>query len=157
MSTSEGLCAQLSTARQRFLASVRDLSDAHSRIRPAGNEWSILEVLAHMIDVDDFYLGQAQLLRKQPGATFNYFDDDAWKRAHPLPNGFELEDVLMRLDASHQRVLIGARSMTDEELTRPGVHPRAIPYTVRDVFLRFPAHDQNHQRQIDEIRAQLRI
>jgi hypothetical protein len=106
-----------------------------------------------MIDVDDFYLGQALLLRDLPGAAFSYFDDEGWKVVHPSPDGFEFDDVLRRLDASHQRVLDATMQFSDEELTRPGVHPRGIPYTMRDVLLRFPAHDENHRRQIAAIRG----
>jgi hypothetical protein len=38
-----------------------------------------------MVDVDDYYLGQALLLRDRPGSDFSYFDDEAWKAAHPGP------------------------------------------------------------------------
>jgi len=110
-----------------------------------------------MVDVDDFYLGQALLLREQPGVRFSHFDDSAWKRAHPLPDEFELTDVLARLAASHERVLAAAAALTDEELARPGVHPRDIPYTVRHVLLRFPPHDENHRQQIEAIRSHLAI
>jgi uncharacterized damage-inducible protein DinB len=155
MSAAEELCAQLSSARQRFLSSAASISEAVARRRPDDDEWSVIEVLAHMIDVDDYYLGQALLLRDQPRPAFNYFDDDTWKRRHPSPDGFELADVLRRLDASHKRVLTAASALTEEELARRGIHPRRIPYTVRDVLLRLPAHDDNHRRQIEDIRSRI--
>ena len=157
MAAAEDLCAELSSARRRFLEASHGLSDANSHRRPTGDQWSVIEVLAHMIDVDDYYLGQALLLRDRPGAAFSYFDDEAWKRLYPLPDGFEPDDVLHRLDASHRRVLAAASALTDEELARPGVHPRGIPYTVHDVLLRFVAHDENHQRQVEEIRRRLSV
>jgi uncharacterized damage-inducible protein DinB len=155
--TDRGLVDQIRSARQRFLESAAGVSEVDAKRRPAPGEWSIIEVIAHMIDVDDYYLGQALLLRGQPGAAFNYFDDEAWKRAHPGPDEFVLADLLRDLAASHQRVLDGAEELSDEELTRPGIHPRGIPYTVRDVLLRFPAHDDNHTQQIAGIRATLGV
>jgi uncharacterized damage-inducible protein DinB len=155
MSAAADVCAQIASARQRFLESVNGISNDDARLRPGPDEWSVIEVLAHMIDVDDFYLEQALLLRDAPGSLFSYFDDDAWKRIHPSPGEFELSDVLKRLVASHARVLEAAGALSEEELARPGKHPRAIPYTVKDVLLRFPAHDNNHRRQIAEIRARL--
>ena len=155
MATADKVCAQIASARQRILGSVRGLSEKQSKLRPADGGWSAIEVLAHMIDVDDYYLGQAMLLRDQPNAVFNYFDDDAWKAAHPAPDEFALRDVLDQLTASHQRVLEATFRLTKKELGRPGLQPRGIPYTVADVFLRLPTHDDNHRQQLDEILARL--
>ena len=153
--TDNALVDQLKSTRARFLEAVQDVSDAEAKQRPAGDEWSIIEVLAHMIDVDDYYLGQASQVRDQPGAAFTYFDDAAWKLAHPSPEEFELKVVLQELNASHQRVLAGAAALTSEDLRHLVVHPRGIPYTARDILLRFSPHDDNHRKQIIVLRKAL--
>ncbi|HLF79073.1 MAG TPA: DinB family protein [Dehalococcoidia bacterium] len=138
----------LRMARARLLSRVAGLSQAEVTRRPTEDEWSIIEVLAHMIDVDRFYLGEAIAMRDGQDHLLAYFDDDRWKREHPDVRGTLLEDVIRGMQASHAEVLRAAAAMSEEELGRRGRHPRGLPYTVGDVLLRFPAHDENHEQQI---------
>jgi hypothetical protein len=82
-----------------------------------------------------------------------HFDDGAWKREHQNIREMPFSDVLASLQASHESVLRQVAAMTNDDLDAPGLHPRGIPYTVRDVFLRLPQHDENHTRQIEQILA----
>jgi hypothetical protein len=125
------------------------------RSRPADDEWSIIEVLAHLIDVDAHWLGQALAIRDDPEHTFVHFDDERWKSEHPNVWEQPIEDVEMKLNDSHARVIGSLSRMTDDELERLGKHPRGIPYKVRDVFSRYPAHDLNHAEQIKSIRGRV--
>ncbi|HLF78954.1 MAG TPA: DinB family protein, partial [Dehalococcoidia bacterium] len=108
-----------------------------------------------MIDVDRFYLGEAIAMRDQDDHLFTYFDDEQWKRDHPDVRLTSLADVLLAMQISHAQVLKVLAAMSEVALSRPGRHPRGIPYAVRDVFLRLPAHDQNHELQIEAILALL--
>ncbi len=69
--------SRLVSSRFQLLEIVRDLSLGAVATRPEPREWSILEVLAHMIDVDYFYLGQAMAMKDHEAYLFQYFDDDA--------------------------------------------------------------------------------
>ena len=126
------------------------------RLRPADDLWSIIEVLAHLIEVDRHWLRQALALRNDAQHVFVPFDDERWKREHPAARAAELSAVRAALDASHRAVVETLLGLTPEELLRSGRHPRGHAYTVADVFQRFPEHDRNHARQIAAIREQLR-
>ena len=108
-----------------------------------------------MIDVDHFYLGQALLMKDQENHRFAHFDDDNWKSQHPDIPTASLEEIIALLENSQATVLETLSTLTEVELARPGQHPRGIPYTVRDVFLRLPPHDENHREQILAILARL--
>jgi uncharacterized damage-inducible protein DinB len=151
----EELVRAIQDSRIGFLDSIEGLDEEATRRRPDPNEWSIIEVLAHMVAVDESYLGQAVSVTQSPGTAFTYFDDDAWKMAHPGPDEFVLSQVLAELSASHQRVLATAAALNEDELAIVCIHPRGIPYTVRDILARLPTHDQNHQRQIEQLRQLL--
>jgi hypothetical protein len=121
--------------------------------RPAEDEWSVLEVLAHLIDVDYHYLGQAQAIHKGRDHLFVRFDDARWKAEHASITLADLARILGDLEKSHAAVVDGLSRISDAELNRTGRRDDGTPYTVRQVFERFPQHDENHTKQIQEILA----
>lgn len=141
----------ISAARRELLTVALTCPPALVARRPTSDEWSVLEVVAHLIDVDYHYLGQALAARRNPGHAFQYFDDATWKAERPDILRIPLAEVLANLDRSHRTVLGALESISDAELDVSVQHPRGIPYTVRDVFLRFASHDANHAKQIEEI------
>jgi uncharacterized damage-inducible protein DinB len=144
----EDLTESLRAARRRLLTLVEGLTQDEALRRPSRDEWSIIEILAHLIEVDRFYLSQALAMRDGPDHLLSYFDDEAWKRQHSGIGTTPLAEVIAGMQRSHTEVLQAVTAMSEEELSRPGRHPRGIPYTVRDVMLRLPAHDENHEQQI---------
>jgi uncharacterized damage-inducible protein DinB len=149
------LADRLRDARADLLRQLDGLSPALLRQRPGDDTWSIIEVLAHLADVDYHWLGQAEAIRRDPSHLFLYFDDEQWKRDHPDVRFVPVPEVMHRLEQSHATVVHTLAGLTSAELQRAGRHPRGEPYTVREVFLRYPAHDQNHAAQIRAIRRQL--
>jgi uncharacterized damage-inducible protein DinB len=150
------LAERLAASRRALLAAGKGLTDAAARSRPAADEWSVLEVLAHLVDTDYHYAQEALAMRDHRPHMLVPFDDAAWKRDHPDVNERRLADVLTALAESHASVLQQVALMSDDDLDVAGRHPRGIPYTVRDVFLRLPPHDENHAKQIEAIVAAIR-
>jgi uncharacterized damage-inducible protein DinB len=149
------LAARLRASRHAMMSEALQVELNLVATRPMSDEWSVLEVVAHMIDVDRHWLEQALAMRDKADHLFVHFDDAQWKEEHSAILEARWPDVLKAIDASHADVLGGLEQMTRSELARPGKHPRGIPYTVGDVFLRYPAHDESHARQIREIVEQL--
>jgi uncharacterized damage-inducible protein DinB len=144
----------LKASRQALLR-VADVTPERAVLRPNDGEWSVLEVLAHLVDVDYHWLAQAIAMRDDSAHMFTGFDDTAWKQEHVSICETPLPDVLARLAESHEAVISKLASVSDADLDAPGRHPRGIPYKVRDVFLRYPPHDDDHKRQIQEIVASI--
>ena len=153
MTKVEELAETLGASRRALLRSAAYLTSDRAVLRPADSEWSVLEVLAHLIDTDYHYAAQAVAMRDTRDHLLVHFDDNLWKREHAHIRDIPLTDVLSSLEASHETVLLDVLAMTDADLDAPGLHPRGIPYTVQHVFLRLPQHDENHTRQIEEILA----
>lgn len=146
---------QLRLSRAALLRAAEGISDALIRRRLAADEWSAIEVLAHLIDVDYHWLGEASAIQHDPGHLFVHFDDARWKAEHPDARRSSLASIMDALDRSHRTVLSTLARMSAADLDRTGKHPRGIPYAARDVFLRYPAHDRNHTEQIVAIRGRL--
>jgi hypothetical protein len=153
--TSEELIEALRLSRQVLLQAASGVTAKQAILRPSDGEWSVLEVLAHLVNVDYHWATQALAMRDNPSHMFVGFNDTIWKQEHADICKTPLVDVFALLAESHEAVLYHLASMSEEDLDGAGRHPRGIPYTVRDVFLRYPPHDENHTRQIAEILASI--
>jgi uncharacterized damage-inducible protein DinB len=151
------LIERIRDGRGRLLEETLGLSDETLRTRPDAEEWSVIEVLAHLPDVDQHWLAQALAIRDHPEHLFVHFDDDRWKREHPDVRSAPLSSVLQAMQAAHDTVLATLAQLDSADLERTARHPRGIPYTVLDVFLRYPVHDENHANQIAGIRSRLSV
>ena len=141
--------------RAELLGKSAGLPESVLREKPAPNEWSIIEVLAHHVDVDYHYLNEALEIGANPEHTFSIFNDETWKAGHTGVGDIPIQDLMNDLEKSHRAFLGAVAQLTPEELERTGIHPRRGAYTVREVLLRLPAHDRNHAEQIESIREHL--
>src|SRR3954454_9411082 len=105
MMTSDELADILRASRRALLQAVFSASPDAALIRPVEGEWSVLEVLAHLVDTDLHYTEQALAMRADPGHVMLHFDDAAWKRDHADVRVTPLSEVLARLEQSHEAVL----------------------------------------------------
>jgi uncharacterized damage-inducible protein DinB len=149
------LVDDLRNARSELLAACQNVSDGDVHRRPNGSGWAIIELLAHLPDVDRYYLRQAKLLRDVPGHTFVYFDDEAWARENPDAIDRDAHAVKLAMAAAHEEVLRWAGALTADELDRAGGHPRRDRVSVREMVERIANHDRTHARQAVEIRRAL--
>jgi len=149
------LVEELRNARQQLLREAEGLPVSLLRKQPSRNEWSIIEILAHLIDVDYYYLSQALTIRDDPGHMFVYFDDERWKAEHFRVLEEPIDQILRRLRESHDAVQRAVSQLTEDELQTVGAHPTRGTYTVRDALLRFPTHDRNHAEQVRSVRQRL--
>lgn len=157
MMDQSALVRELRRARAALVESVGGLPDDAFVRRPPGDEWSVLDVLRHIPDVDRHWLEQALAIHDDATHVFVHFDDERWKRENRDRGEVAPGAVLEMVNRTHETTVQQLLMLSAEDLDRPGRHPRGIPYTVRDVFLRFPAHDRNHAGQIAEIRARIGV
>ena len=149
------LVDDLRNARSELLVACQDVSDADLRRRPDASGWAIIELLAHLPDVDRYYLSQAKKLRDVPGHTFVYFDDQAWARENAGAIDRDRRAVKLAMAGAHEEVVRWAGSLTPEELDRAGGHPRRGTITVREMIQRIAKHDRTHTEQVRALRASL--
>ena len=156
------LVDDLRNARSELLTTCQDVSEADLRRRPAPRQakpveagWAIIELLAHLPDVDRYYLSQAQQIRDVPGHTFVYFDEEAWGRDNDDAIERDVRTVKLSMSAAHGEVVRWTRSLTPEELDRTGGHPKRDSISVREMLQRIANHDRTHTAQVRAIRRAL--
>mgnify|MGYP006286276369 CR=1 FL=1 len=146
------LLHRLEAGRRELLEACLGLTDEQLRLRPSADDWSVLEVLAHLPDVDRNWLANVQMMLTQDSPTLPGFDDAAWKAAHAHVNQQPAAEVFADLRASHAEALAGVGALTDADLARTGIGRRGS-LTVKELITRYSGHDANHANQIREIRA----
>ena len=156
------LVDDLRNARSDLLTACQDVSDADLHRRPPRSQaepveagCAIIELLAHLPDVDRYYLSQAQALRDVPGHSFVYFDEEAWAQEHADAIERDANGVKLAMAAAHEEVVRWTRSLTPEELDREGGHPRRGSISVREMIQRIANHDRSHTEQVRTIRRLL--
>jgi uncharacterized damage-inducible protein DinB len=156
------LVDDLKNARGELLAACQELSDAdlHRRPRSTGSGrgdggWAIIELLAHLPDVDRYYLSQAQAIRDVPGHSFVYFDEEAWGQENVDAIKRDAHAVKLAMAAAHDEVVRWTRSLAPDEQDRAGGHPRRGSISVREMIQRIADHDRTHTEQVRAIRRAL--
>ncbi len=137
----------------RIAAAVADLDDATLRHKPAPDKWCILEILAHLADVEIIYgyrLRQA-IADKEP--TFAPIDQDDWARnlGYTQVQPSECLAVYQTNRRANLRLL---RRLKTEHLGKGGFHPElSRKFTLAELVERMAKHDPNHLEQIERLKA----
>ncbi|MFM2309351.1 MAG: hypothetical protein RLY87_1472 [Chloroflexota bacterium] len=129
---------------QQLLAGVDDTL-AH-RI-PAANEWSVVEVIGHLIDIDPLQIERVDRILAEERPQFTRFDADAAVHAAGYARR-SLDDVLTAFIALRQATVDGLSTIEPDELDRVGIRYTGEVVTLRALMASFAAHDQNHAQQI---------
>ena len=87
------IVAAIRTTPERVLALADDVSPRQLRHRPRAGEWSMKEVMAHLLKVErDLFLPRLELILAQEQPSFSRFDPDAWAAERDHREGDFMED-----------------------------------------------------------------
>ena len=133
-------------------AAVKGLEESVLRYKPAPNKWSILEILAHLSDVElvwGYRIRQA-IADKEP--TFATIDQDDW--AHNLGYLEVSPEECLTLYKTNRRVNVRLlRRLTPDNLAKGGFHPELKrKFTLAEIVERLTSHDPNHLGQIERLK-----
>lgn len=143
----------MTETQEKLRALLEGLSEEELR-RPEGEgRWAVLDVLAHLGDLEMVYaVRMRDILAGSGDRTLQPLAQDAWiQRVHR--RGDETRDELLEQFAFHRRMNLALFArLTDEELERTGVHPQYGTMSVRDIRGRLERHDAKHLAQIERIK-----
>lgn len=145
----ESVCEQVTA----LLAPQDDLL----RLRAAGaNEWSVVQILGHMVEMIPYWLGHFRALIAATG------DPPVFGRGHDSPErlagverGFkgDPKELVGLLNSEGKAAARAIRDMSATERSKKGVHIKLGEMTVADSVERFiVAHAETH---LEQIRATL--
>lgn len=146
---SDPIAAQLdalATFPAQFAQQLRQLSDAELHFRPAPGEWSILEVVGHMIDVGALWPGRIRQMLASENPALAAVDPD-WVRQRDYHNK-QAEFLLQTLAEQRAEFVEFLRTLRPSQLARTGQHPTRGPLTVAEGIAALADHDRIHSQQI---------
>jgi len=126
---------------------VHKLTAEEVRRQPAEGEWSVLEVICHLRDIEEVSLGRFRAIRDSDDAVVAGADANALARA----GNYLADDPVRALAAfSEKRTAHVAelRALQPEQWERTGRHVSNGPISILNNSVHATWHDTNHLAQI---------
>ena len=133
-------------------ANLAGLDRADLTTKPAPHEWSIVEVLCHLRDLEaEIFPQRTELIRRNDGSKILGFDEKAWtierKYAQADPN-----EALDYFCAARRKNLPLLREISASELEKNAVHSEFGKMSLRVLLADWAGSDLVHTAQIQRIR-----
>jgi uncharacterized damage-inducible protein DinB len=143
--------ANLRAFPARLTATVTGVTESESSRPEAEGKWSVADVVAHLGDLELVYAVRIRTILAGAGgdSKLPVLAQDAWvERVHRREPISELLDQF----AYHRTMnLTLLERLSEEELSRSGIHPDYGPITIRDAARRIERHDEKHLAQVQRI------
>jgi hypothetical protein len=147
----EILRRELAQGAETIQGLVVGVSAAEARVRPEPTAWSILEVVAHLLDEErEDFRPRLDLVLHRPHETWAPIDPPAWVTARGY-NDRELGATLSAFLAERERSLAWLAGLTAPDWSRE-YQASFGPITAGDLAASWAAHDLLHTRQLLELR-----
>jgi uncharacterized damage-inducible protein DinB len=144
---------RLTRTADELTAAIRGRDDATLSRRPDGKNWAAKEVVCHLRDIEEMFMGRFGMIlaMDNPKLSFDPTTPDRWAEERQ----YLRNDAQHALGAFRQRrdeSLALLRTLTPEQWKRAGIHATRGPVTVNDFVTLMAWHDDNH---LDQLRRAL--
>lgn len=116
--------------------------------RPASGAWSILEVVAHLADEEQFdFRPRLESTLRDARAPWPPIDPERWAVERRYNKG-SLADAAARFASLRAESVSWLRGLESPDWNQTHVHPQFGPFRAGDLLSAWAAHDHLHLRQI---------
>ncbi len=134
---------------------IKGVSASKLRRRPAPEQWSVAEILAHLADSEVVSSWRMRAILGASGTPIEAYDQNAWAAA----GHYETRDPRQCIEQF--RVMRNANlslfnSLTPEQWSHYGMHAERGKETIEHLVKLIAGHDLNHIQQIERILASLK-
>ncbi len=143
------LIATLQQTHPTLLRLASSLSDRALDFRPATSDWSIREILAHLVD-DEMYVMRTRLERmiKEDRPSLAPHDEKGW-HANRNTTRDRVSELLSDFDLQRAASLGIITMLRESDWAREGHQPEYGFFTAEEWLTHWVAHDTTHLRQIE--------
>lgn len=134
--------AMLSQQPDELRALVQSVSDEQANVRPAPGEWSIKEVLGHIVDTERVFAYRAVRIARGDTTPLPGFEQDDYVRATDF-NARSVSDLVEEFEFQRRANLLCFRPLTAEETERRGAASN-YPVSVRALLYIMAGHVAHH-------------
>lgn len=146
--------AEAEKSPKQIAAAVSGLTDKTLRYKPAPDKWCILEMLAHLADMEILYAYRMRQMLADKDPVIAPIDQDAWAR-----NLGYLEcsppELVALYGLNRHATLRLLRRLKAGDLEKSARHPELNrPVTLAEYVGMMSRHGANHLAQIEKLKAQ---
>lgn len=128
----------------RLLADVAD--PATWDRRPDPDRFTLREMVAHLADWDDVFLGRMTQTRDEENATLRGLDEGQVAIDHDYAHA-DPQECLMRYEAGREKIVAFLRALSPEQWGRVGTHTEVGPISLEAQAVLIAVHDGYHRQQ----------
>lgn len=144
---------QLRDFSSRLLLAIHGIAERDLARCEAENRWSILNVIAHLSDLELLTCVRMRLILAQDKPKLPGFDQERFVDA---VHAHDTLAELMEQFGSLRRMNVAlVERLSEDELVRGGDHPEYGAMTVRQLMNRVQRHQERHLQQIETIKSSL--
>jgi len=139
---------------KQIAAAVSGLPDKVLRYKPGPDRWCILEILAHLADVEVIYAFRLRQMLAEKKPVIAPVDQDDWARHLGYMEETPAELVaLYGLNRHHSVQLL--RRLKPADLEKGAFHPELQRhFTVAELLRRIGVHGSSHLEQIERLKKE---
>jgi len=139
-----------SQTASRLVRLLKRGTPARLKKRPASEKWSVVEILAHLADVEMVTGWRLRSILAAPGTSIQAFDQDAWAAAGQYGKR-EARKSLEQFRILREANLALLKSLSPEQWKLSGVHAERGEESIERLAQMIAGHDLNHLEQIEAI------
>ena len=129
-------------------AVVDGISDRDARWRPDEGGWSILEVVCHLADEEEYdFRTRVSLTLTDPNKEWPPIDPEGWALERSY-NQQSFGESLERFTSLRRESVAWLRRLKNPDWMLTHAHPKFGPFRAGDILASWVAHDYLHLRQI---------
>ena len=145
----ESLLARLEESMRRLTWAMMDV-DEDDLTASEDDEWSPIEILAHVKACDDIMTGRIALTLVHPKPVLQNFDERAWAEIA----GYTLaptDQTLMAMQRHRGEMVWQLRNLPDAAWARTAQHETRGTLSLFDLVESFTDHEEEHVRQLEDL------
>ena len=144
----------LRSAHQVVVDAIDGIGEGEARQVPAPDEWTVAQLLAHIAEIQYFWMEKAVLITQEDDPNITRSDVENDRRAAAVADhaGDPLDDLTRGLAAANDSAVATTGEIAPEDLDTLGHRGENNPITVEGVIHFLASHLEEHAQQIKESR-----
>lgn len=149
----EFFMSRMSANVDTIVSLTKGVGEEQARWRPAPDKWSILEVIGHLCDEEQFdFRTRIDSTINQPGEEWPPFDPLQWMSERNYNEGI-LEETLQTWIDERRRSIEWLHALSSPDWNKSYTHPAIGELRAGDLLAAWLAHDMLHIRQLAGLHA----
>jgi uncharacterized damage-inducible protein DinB len=143
---------KLRSAHQAVMNSIDGVTEAEIRQVPAPGEWTVAQLLAHIAEIQYFWMEKAVLIAQEDDPNITRSDVENDRRAAAVEDhaGDSLDLLIQSLAAANESAVTATGEIAPENLAILGHRGENNPITVEGVVRFLAQHVEEHAHQVSE-------